>query len=205
MTSSIPKTAVVAALAASLVLPPLAAQEGGDPDFDPRVDIQYGRVIKAEKVKIGGDGRVAGLAVVGGMAGLAYSRHKGKSTRSRNKRTLGAAALGAALGKKSGGGSREINQYSVRLLNGQVRRISTEQVFREADCVVLERVDEMSNMRRVPDRACEPASQPMVVQLQPEFEEEAEECAAAKQQLLEAEAENEIQMAIVKVEILCDG
>ena len=63
----------------------------------------------------------------------------------------------------------------------------------------------MSIMRRVPDRACEPASQQVVVQLQPELEEEAEECAAAKQQLLDAEAEHEIQMAIVKVEILCDG
>ncbi|MCZ6507822.1 MAG: hypothetical protein O7A04_07235, partial [Acidobacteria bacterium] len=176
MTSSIPKTAAVAALAASLVLPPLAAQEGGDPDFDPRVDIQYGRVIKAEKVKIGGDGRVAALGVFGGMAGLAYGRHKGKSTRSRNKRVLGGAALGAAIGKKSGGGSREINQYTVRLLNGQLRRISTEQDdFREADCVVLERVDEMSNIRRVPDRAGEPASQPVVLQLRPEDEDEAEE------------------------------
>ena len=129
-----------------------------------------------------------------------------KSARSRNKRLLGGAALGAAIGKKSGGGSRELTHYTVRLLDGRVRQISTEQAdFREADCVVMERVEEMSNIRRVPDRACEPASQPVVVQLRPEFEEEAEECAAAKQQLLDAASEDEIQRAIVKVEILCDG
>ena len=206
MVSSASKTTLVSLLVVSLALPPLVAQETGDPDFDPRVHIQYGRVIKAEKVKIEGDGRVAGAAAVGGMAGLVYGSRKDKSRKDTRKRALGGAAVGAAIGKKSGGGSQEIMQYTVRLLDGQVVQIATEQDdFREADCVVIEGVDEMMNVRRVPERSCEPEAQAVVEDLREVFEEEARECAAAKQQLLDAETEEQAQAAVFKIEILCDG
>lgn len=189
-----------------LILPPLAAQGSGDPDFDPRVDVQYGRVIKDEKVKMDGNGRIAGGATLGGMAGLVYGSSKDKSRKDTRKRALGGAAVGGAIGRRAGGGSREIMQYTIRLLDGRTVQIATEQDdFREADCVVVERVDEMSNVRRVPDRACEPEAQPVVQELRPEFEEDTEECLEAKWQLLDAETKAATQAAVIKVELLCDG
>lgn len=206
MNSSTGRTALVVVLAASLVLPPAVAQGTADPDFDPRVAIQYGRVIKAEKVKVDGNGRVAGGATVGGMTGLVYGSKNDKSRKDTRKRALGGAAVGGAIGKKAGGGSHEIMQYTVRLLDGKVVQIASEQDdFREADCVVIESVEDMTNVRRVPERACDPAALTIVQELRPEFEEEAQECVEAKRQLLDAETEEEAAAAVIKVELLCDG
>jgi outer membrane lipoprotein SlyB len=206
MTSPTKRTALALALIFSLSLTPLVAQGTGDPDFDPRVAIQYGRVVKAEKVKIDGNGRIAGGATLGGMTGLVYGSKNNKSRKDTRKRALGGAAVGAAIGKKAGGGSHEIMQYTVRLLDGQVVQVASEQDdFREADCVVIEAVEDMTNVRRVPERACEPAAQPVVQELRPEFEEEAQECAEAKRQLLDAETEEAAATAVIKVELLCDG
>jgi hypothetical protein len=94
----------------------------------------------------------------------------------------------------------------VRLLDGKVVQVASEQDdFREADCVVIEGVDGMTNVRRVPERACDTSAQPVVEQLEAEFQDEARECAAAKRDLLEADSEERAAVAVIKVEILCDG
>jgi outer membrane lipoprotein SlyB len=200
------KTILCAALCAAVCMPPVAAQGTGDPDFDPTVSVKYGRVVKAEKVKVDGNGRVAGGATLGGMAGLYYGNKNDKTRKDTRKRALAGAAVGGAIGKKAGGGSHEVMAYTVRLLDGKVVQVASEQdELREADCVVIEGVGEMMNVRRVPEKACEPDAQPVIQELRPEFEEEARECADAKRQLLEAQSEEEAAAAVIKVEVLCDG
>ena len=52
---------------------------------------------------------------------------------------------------------------------------------------------------------CEPEAQELVEELDEEFKEEAAECLAAKQELAEAGTDEAFDLALRKVNILCDG
>ena len=51
---------------------------------------------------------------------------------------------------------------------------------------------------------CETESAKAVAQIQPELQNDADECVAAKQQLVDAKSANEVDLAMRKVQILCN-
>ena len=73
------------------------------------------------------------------------------------------------------------------------------------DCVVIEDTSQGTNIRRVNSEVCDPAAAEVVEDLVDEFQEEAEECAAAKKELAGAKTDAEVDRALMKVDILCKG
>ena len=70
--------------------------------------------------------------------------------------------------------------------------------------VVVEETSRGTNIRRMSDDVCSPQSQEVVDALEPEFQEEAAECAAAKSELAAAKTDAEFDRAMTKVSILCN-
>ena len=73
------------------------------------------------------------------------------------------------------------------------------------DCVFVEESGGTANIRRAPATACQPASQavmkdPAIVE---EMQEEAAECVAAKQELVDADSDEAVDRAYRKVQLLC--
>lgn len=148
------------------------------------------------------DGNAVGGALVGGAFGAALTRSsKGSSRRDRN------AALGAVLGASAAASKRRPGSiYTVTTNEGTAIQIATEQTeIRVGDCVFVEESGGSANIRRAPATACDPASQdvmkdPAIIE---EMQEEASECAAAKQELVDADSDDAIDRAVRKVKLLC--
>jgi hypothetical protein len=73
------------------------------------------------------------------------------------------------------------------------------------DCVVVEETSQGANIRRVNREVCDPAASEVVADLQEEFVEEAQECAAARAELAAAKTDAEFDRALMKVDILCNN
>jgi hypothetical protein len=85
-------------------------------------------------------------------------------------------------------------------------QIATEQTeIRVDDCVFVEEAGGTANIRRAPATACEPESQEVMkdAAIVEEMQEEANECAAAKQELINAESDEVLDRAARKVKLLC--
>ncbi len=164
--------------------------------------IRVGEVVGVRQVKLK-DGSVAKGALVGGAIGLAGARGKGsKSTRKRAGVGLAVGALaGAAKPKPTG------MQYGVRTGDGTIIQVVSDQrEIRMGDCVAVEESGGLANIRRMPQSACQPASQAVLKDpaIKQEMQEEAAECLAAKEQVLAAETEPEVNLALAKMSIFCD-
>lgn len=163
------------------------------------VSVAYGTITGVnQQEKDTSGGRSAG-ALVGGLAGL-YTG-KGRSTSNKALRTLGGAAVGSAAGGAMARGTEMV--YTVSLVQGgTVRIIMDTGNFHRGDCVAVERGGASANMRRVSEEFCRNnAGVPQ--QYKAEHEKEADECAQAKQQLLDAQTEDAIKAAQMKMNILC--
>ena len=89
---------------------------------------------------------------------------------------------------------------------GTAIQIATEQTeIRVDDCVFVEEAGGTANIRRAPATACEPESQQVMqdAAIIEEMQEEASECAAAKQELVDADSDEAIDRAVRKVKLLC--
>jgi outer membrane lipoprotein SlyB len=163
------------------------------------VSVAYGTVTGVNQQQRDTSGGKTGGALVGGLLGL-YTG-KGKSTSNKALRTLGGAAVGSAAGGTMARGTEMV--YTVSLVNGgTVRIIMDSGNFRSGDCVAVEQGGASANMRRVSEEFCRNnASVPQ--QYKVEHEKEADECAQAKQQLLDAQTEDAIKAAQMKMNILC--
>ncbi len=85
-------------------------------------------------------------------------------------------------------------------------QIVTEQTeIRIDDCVIVEESGGRANIRRTALSACDVAPQPIMNEpdIQAELQEEAAECTAAKDQLLNAETDEQMEFAVRKIQILC--
>lgn len=184
--------AVALAVAAESVLAQRAGQS---------VTVRTGTVTGMKSVDLN-DKSALGGALVGGAFGAALTRSsKGSSRRDRN------AAIGAVLGGAAAASSRRPGRlYTVTTNEGTMIQIATEQTeIRVDDCVFVEESGGSANIRRAPATACEPASaaamnDPAIVE---ELAEEAAECAAAKQALVDADSDAAIDLAVRKVKLLC--
>ena len=180
----------------ALALPHANAQRAGQ-----SATVRTGTVTGMRSVDLN-DGNALGGALVGGAFGAALTRSsKGSSRRDRNA-AIGAVLGGAAAASKT----RPGRIYTVTTNEGTAIQIATEQTeIRIDDCVFVEEAGGSANIRRAPATACEPASQEVMkdAAIIEEMQEEASECAAAKQELVDADSDDAIDRAVRKVKLLC--
>ena len=142
-------------------------------------------------------------ALVGGIVGYNMRSDRSKSKRMRN------AIIGAGVGasaKAASEGDLQGKQYTVKVNDGSQVKIVTDQTeIRKGDCVAIEQSGNVANIRRMDKSMCEKDSNELVKAVEKESNEEAQECLTAKQELLVADTEDKINLAMKKIKVLCNN
>jgi outer membrane lipoprotein SlyB len=163
--------------------------------------IRTGTVVGMQAVDLNNADALKG-AMVGGAFGAALTKSSKSSSRRRRN-----AAIGAVIGTAAGAAKKQTGRrYSVRTNEGTVIQIVTEQTeIRVDDCVFVEEAGGRANIRRAALSACDVASQAIINEpdIQAELQEEAAECTVAKQGLIDAETDAQMELAVRKIQILC--
>jgi len=158
--------------------------------------INYGVITAVQQVDIRNQGAQATGAIVGGLLGAASG--SGRSSSNQALRGLGGAAVGSRVGGAAG--SSTGFEYTV-LVNGTntIRMVTEKGGLRVGDCVSVER-GQFNNIRLASDARCETttAAAPQ------RAVSEADACASATQQLLEAQTDAEFDRAERRMRLLCD-
>ena len=189
--------AICVGLALAMSLPAIGAAAGKSGSA---VRVTTGTVERAERTRL--DSNAGKGALIGGTVGLLSATGQSGGKKARNA-ILGAGA-GAVIASATEG-SREGMTYTVRTgANESIRIVSDQTGIMVGDCVVVEEAGNTNNIRRLSREACDTASKTVVAQLQPQFQNEATECAAAKDQLVAAATAEALDLAIRKVKILCN-
>jgi outer membrane lipoprotein SlyB len=163
--------------------------------------VQFGIVRSAQQIQL--DSNAAQGAIIGGTLGLARSRGGSSATAVRNG-IVGATAGGVVSAAAEG--SRMGMEYTVDMPDGSSTRIVTDQrEIREGDCVAIERVGQTANIRRASASYCDNASERAVLSVADEIRTEAVECEAAKRQLAEAPTDEKADLAVRRIDLLCNG
>jgi outer membrane lipoprotein SlyB len=166
------------------------------------VSIQYGKVAAVRDVDLK-SGAVPAGALVGGALGLASGSGKSSGKKARNT-VLGAAAGSAIAGAAQG--SQKGMMYQVEIASGDmIQVVSDQREIRTGDCVAVEKAGDTANIRRVSASYCEKSNDAAVKAVAGEARKDAEECAAAKQQLVEATTAPEADLAGRKITLLCNA
>ncbi len=163
--------------------------------------IRYGTVIGMVTVDLN-DGNAMKGALVGGAFGAAMTKSSKSSSKRRRNAAIGAVVGTAVAASKKKTGRR----YSVRTNEGTVMQIVTEQTaILVGDCVIIEESGGSANIRRTAVSACDVASQSLMNsrEIKAELQEEAAECIAAKDGLVNAETDDQMEFAVRKIQILC--
>jgi hypothetical protein len=163
--------------------------------------VQTGRVVATQAVNL--QSRVAGGAVVGGILG--YAATSGSSSRRARNALLGATAGGLITNQAQG----NLNgmEYTVEIAPGSRIRVVTDQTgIAVGDCVTVEQAGSgTANVRRVSQALCQAAQSNSVdADIRAGLNQAADMCLAAKERLLDAETDAQIQAAVRRVQILCD-
>lgn len=187
---------VLAILSTVVLMAPAQAQRAGQ-----SVTVQYGVVTRAQRVDLQ-SGAVPKGALVGGVLGLASAGGKSSGKKARNA-ILGAAAGGAIAGGAQGSQSGMLYDVDVGG-QGRVQVVSDQREIRIGDCVAVEKAGNTANVRRLSAAYCEPANAAAVSAVADEAQEEAAECLAAKQQLVDASTAAEVDLAARKIALLCN-
>jgi hypothetical protein len=165
------------------------------------VTVRTGKVTGVKSVDLN-DGNAVGGALVGGAFGAALTRSsKGSGRRNRN------AAIGAVLGAATAASKTTSgNVYAVSMLDGSTVQVATEQTeIQRDDCVYIEQSGNTANIRRAPAAACATETQSLLKdpEIVAEMQQEATECTAAKQSLVDAESDEALDRAVRKIQLLC--
>jgi hypothetical protein len=164
--------------------------------------ISVGTVTATESVNL--QSTAGRSAIVGGVVGYHATSSSKSSSRKWRNAAIGSAAMAGA--KRSGEGDLTGVMYTVALVDGsQLNIISDQTQIVSGDCVTVEQVGDNANIRRADPVLCEPETQVLMPDLEGELVEEAEECYAAKQQLLAADSDQAAELASRKVRVLCNG
>jgi outer membrane lipoprotein SlyB len=187
------KTLSVATLTAAILL------ATGSANSATIMSVSYGTITGINQQERDTSGGATGGAVLGGLVGLASG--SGRSRSNRALRTLGGAAVGSAAGGAMASGTEMV--YTVDLVNGgTVRVVMDSGNFHRGDCVAVEQGGPSANLRRVSSEFClNNAAIPQ--QYKAAKQREADQCAQAKQRLLDAQTEEEINTAAMVMNILC--
>ena len=156
------------------------------------MSVSYGTITGINQQARDTSGGSAGGAVLGGMLGLASG--SGQSGSNRALRALGGAAVGSAAGRTMAQGTDMV--LTVDLVNGgTVRVVMDSGNFHRGDCVAIERGGPSANIRRVSSEFCS-NNAAIPQQYLAEQQREADQCAQAKQRLLDAQTEDEVNPII---------
>lgn len=156
------------------------------------ITVDYGTVIGIERVKLKSDAGKG--AVVGGLIGLAASGGK-----KRGKRAATGAVIGG-VGTRVVQGSGEAFEYTMRLVSGSTVKMITDQTgMRMGDCVSVEQ-GRSGNIRRVSSAHCESADSVPTA----DHQQEANSCAVAKDAIMAAETDADLNLAIKKARVICE-
>jgi len=180
-----------------------ASQGGVSRDsLDSTIAVNYGTVSTVTPVKL--KSNATRNAAVGGMLGL-LTQARG----SGSERLVG-AAIGAAvggLGTKAVEGDNMANSFVIELTRGGTVKVVTEQQnIVVGDCVAVE-TGRHTNLRRVAQIQCSPPRQshPTIDPQISQYEQgEANACDQAKEELLKASTEADINALTRKVQVICD-
>ena len=169
----------------------LALTSSAIANADSIVSVNYGTVQSIETTTE--ESSHAGGAVAGGLIGglIGPKRHRGLRT------VTGAVVGGAIQGSATGG---TVQKYTVMLNNGVEEAITTEQDdIRTGDCVSIE-VGDHANIRRVSSYHCETKN----TDTADHHQAAASSCQMAKNELVKADTDDEIDNAAKKVRVLCE-
>jgi len=163
--------------------------------------IRHGTVEKVDDVEF--QSSAGSGALVGGIIGYNMRSDRSKSKRTRNAiigAGVGASARAAAEGDLKG------KQYTVKATDGTQVQIVTDQTeIRKGDCVAVEQSGNTANIRRVDKVLCEKDSKKLADAVAGESQEEAQECLDAKQEMLAADTDDKINLAMKKIKVLCNN
>lgn len=141
-------------------------------------------------------------ALIGGALGWALARNRSSGTQAAA--AIGGAALGGG-GTSVAEGENMATQYTIRTSGGSSIQVITDQTeIRIGDCVAVEESGEHANVRRKDPATCMPASSQVMSQVNPELQQDASQCEAAKQRLFDAKTTQEVEVARQVMEILCN-
>lgn len=159
--------------------------------------VQFGVVQSAQEVTL--DSNAAQGALLGGTIGVLAS---GRGSAARGAAT--GAVVGAAGAAATQGNRRGI-QYTVQMADGSSTRIVSDQrEIKVNDCVAIERVGNSANIRRASSDYCDPANAQAVSAVSDANKSEAMHCQTAKEELAAAKDQEAMDLAVRKVELLCD-
>jgi len=190
---------------ASLVLLAGCETSGGGvsrSDTNVPISISYGQIANVEQVDLKSDvGKSATLgAIFGGVIGLATGQN------------VAGAAAGAGAGALLGGVTQKVSEGSSKAVSytvdkksgGQIKVVTDDSHLVVGDCVAVE-TGRTTNLRRVSNEMCGATlNHPVEQQLRSMHQDDAKECDAAKQALLAAESERDVDAAVKKVKVLCN-
>lgn len=158
--------------------------------------VRYAEIVDVERVQLPSNAPAG--AVVGGFTGLVLSRHS--SGRKQVASGVGGAVLGG-LATAALEGDRLGYSYRLRYKNGDMSNFITEKGYlQKGDCVSVER-GEYANIRRVAAVLCDGTS---TAAIEEQHQREAQLCHEAKEQLLAAATDEQIEAAARKVSIICE-
>ena len=196
-----PNTSVNAALVTVLLLfysGTASAQRSGQ-----SMSIQTGVVIAAQAVDL--QSAAGRGAAIGGVVGLAATSSN-RSTSRRIRNTAIGAGTGALIARGAQG-NLDGMQYTIETGPGSQIVVVTDQTqVRVGDCVNVEQASGgTANVRRVADALCEAAfSNSVDEDLHTYMQYEADMCQNAKERLMKAETDEAFEVAMRRVNFLCD-
>jgi outer membrane lipoprotein SlyB len=181
------------AVACCLILSmPAFAQKSGQ-----NATVTLGVVQSAERVTLQSTGGGKG-AVVGGTLGAI----SGSDTKSRRRNAVIGGVAGTAL---SSSGKSEGMQYAVKVGDGSMIVVVSDQTqIQIGDCVTVEQSGDLANIRRQDPLACENQQAAAAPDVQEALIDDADKCAAAKREVLDAKTKEELELATAKANILCE-
>lgn len=161
-------------------------------------NVQFGVVQSAQEVQL--ESNAAAGALIGGTIGLLASGSGSSAGGAIAGAAVGGTATAVAEGHRTG------VQYTVRMMDGSSTRIVSDQrEIRPNDCVAIERGGRTANIRRTSAQYCEPSYGEAVAQVNDSVTSEASECQIAKQELADAKSPQAVELAVRKVELLCNS
>jgi outer membrane lipoprotein SlyB len=160
-----------------------------------QMNVSYGRITAVRAVELQNQGAQAAGTLVGGALGVASG--SGQSRSNRALRGLGGAAVGGRVAGAAG--STTGFEYTVLIGNNTIRMVTEQAGLRVGDCVSVER-GQFNNIRLADDARCNAAANAPVPAA---ATADANACAAAKDQLLNAATDAEFDLAERRMRLLC--
>ena len=190
-------------IAASIVT--AACETPGGARSGTAMSVQYGVVQRVDEVQA--ESNTAGGAVVGGLAGLAVAAGTGGSRRQQMAGTAAGALIGGLVANQRAA-SQQLMQHTVRLNNGaSIAVVTDHHNIAVGDCVAVEQ-GRHANIRRVSPVMCNDladTSRPAYASTHQANIQEAEECEQAKREVLDAQTEEAIRLAHMRMRALCEN